>query len=250
MGYNSRRKRRRQVSARTKGIALASLVALTLGAVAFGLVREQSIIRSNAEAAATYKPSARPIPTFERAPLLMVIGDSMSAGANNEATWPELVADETGMRLKMLATGGAAYTQDTKPFINQAKDVPLLNPAVVIVAGSVNDRTSSAEKIKAAAGELYAYLEEEFPGAEVFVVGPISSSASPLEGVSDASAAIEAAAKDAGLAFWDPLGDEWLPDKSLIQGDNLHPTDEGQQQLAERLGGKLLEAGVVTEASS
>lgn len=247
MGYSSRRKRRRHFSARTKAIALASLVVVTLGAVIFGMVREQATIRANAEAAANFTPSPRPIPTFEQAPLLMVIGDSMSAGANNEATWPELVADEYGMRLKMLASGGSAYTQEAKPFIDQAKDVPLLSPAAIIVAGSVNDRASSNEEIAKAAGELYAYLGEEFPGSEVFVVGPISSSASPLEGVPAANAAIEAAAQDAGLIFWDPLGEEWLPDKSLIQEDNLHPTDEGQQQLAEQLGSKLLDAGAVTK---
>lgn len=222
-------------------IGVGCLLAVTIAAVFLVLDRWQETMRAATEAEANAAPQSIPTQTYD--PTLLVIGDSMSAGANNEVIWPELVAEKYDMSLRMLASGGAAYTQENEPFLDQAKELPLLTPAAIIVAGSVNDREARTEKLKSAASELYAYLEDEFPDSPVFIVGPISGS--HIEGVAQASDVLKSAAKDAGLPYWNPTAENWLPSMAVVQDDNLHPTDEGQRLIAEQIAEYLEEAGVV-----
>lgn len=104
----------------------------------------------------------------------------MSAGSNNETLWPDVVAREFGLRLHSPATGGAAYTQERKPFTDQAQKIEFDRPNILIVAGSVNDRAADPETLTEAATELLSALKSKYPAAHVVAVGPLGSSASSL----------------------------------------------------------------------
>lgn len=234
---------RKKRNTRTPLILLIALGAILAGAVAFGFVQNSATLAANAQAAREYvpEPIAPPPPPVH---VIAVLGDSMTAGSKNEVLWPNVTSKELGVKVLLKATGGSAYTQERKPLIDQAKDAAKLQPSVVIIAGSINDRKSAPEAISAAASEVYAYLKQALPNSRVAIVGPFWDIA-PVPGVHEANAAIKSAAESAGLPFWDAISEGWLPDPSLIQEDGLHPTDAAQQLLGEKMAAKITESGIL-----
>lgn len=175
---------------------------------------------------------------------LVVMGDSMTAGSKNTVIWPKIFADTNNMQLELLASGGAAYTQPRKPLMDQAKKAVSLRPSVIVVAGGANDRKTSGAETLAAATDVLAYLKQAAPEATVLVVGPLANGSSDDPGFGVASDAVRSAAAATGLPFLDAFGEAWLPDHSVIQTDNVHATDEGQQMIAEKLQNKVADMGL------
>jgi lysophospholipase L1-like esterase len=169
-------------------------------------------------------------------PRLAVIGDSYSAGSNNGVTWPDLLAQKRGWSVQNAAIGGSGYVaggEDAFPF-RAGYVAEATTPDLILVVGSRNDK-DEPEKIRGAATTLFADLKQKAPQAQVVVIGPIWDSTAPPAGVLRANAETRAAAEAAGLPFVDALPLGWLNDSALIQPDGVHPTDAGQQVLADRI---------------
>ena len=183
------------------------------------------------EPAAAYVPVAP-----ERLPRLAVIGDSYSAGANNKVKWPTLLAKSRGWYVNNVASGGTGYVADPETsFPTKGGQATEKDPDIVIVAGSRNDQYAPRAAVYAAATGLYAELKEKAPQAQIVVIGPMWDSSAPTPGVIEANIATRDAAAAAGLPFLDALAGNWLADRSLVQADNTHPTDDGQRVIFERI---------------
>lgn len=237
------RKRRTRSGRRLPNILLAVLGLALVAGLGFVFVDHNATIAANERAAREYvpEPIAPPPPPVH---VIAALGDSMTAGSKNEVIWPTVASEKLGVDVIVKATGGSAYTQERKPLIDQAKLAAVSHPSVIVIAGSIDDRKSSSEAIKAAASEVYAYLKQELPNTRVIVVGPFWDIA-PVPGVREANAATKAAAEAAGLPFWDAIAENWLLDRALIQEDGLHPTDAGQQVIAEKMAAKISETGIL-----
>ena len=224
------------MSSRVQAVAVvvaAVVVAVVIGAWALVVepAQQQSVA---ARAAATATPAAAPTPTRKPAPRIAVIGDSYSAGTDNELLWHHVVANRLPATVTDLSLGGAGYTVPSRDFAAQASKLPQ-DTDLVIVAGSRNDQYTP-EAVGPAASKLFAGIKSKAPKARIVVVGPIWDSSEPSAGAVAANARVRASAESAGLSFIDALAEDWLGDPGLIQSaDGVHATDEGQRVLGEHI---------------
>ncbi|GGG09355.1 hypothetical protein GCM10007304_24280 [Rhodococcoides trifolii] len=189
-------------------------------------------------------PPAAPV-TVVSAPAqaaVAVIGDSFSAGSDNDVVWPEVLAERYGWGLENASQGGAGYVAGDGvlgTFTDQV-DAVVANPVdVVLVVGSENDVDADPSAVGVAASDLYRRLELEAPSARVVVIGPIWSVGDPPPELTPVGDAVRSAAESAQLSYVDPLPLRWLADPTLIQDDGDHPTDAGQAQLADDIADAL-----------
>lgn len=167
-------------------------------------------------------------------PTIVVIGDSYSSGfGENETSWPEIVAAETGHTVASAAVPMSGYAVPERPFSDQLARVADLDPDVVIIAGSRNDR-SRLDQFPNAAMTLWDAAAIEFPRAEIIVIGPMWDATDAPADVLDMDSRMAAAAGADSLAY--VSGVDWLAGKNdLMQADNMHPDDEAQRLLADRI---------------
>jgi lysophospholipase L1-like esterase len=132
---------------------------------------------------------------------------------------------------------------------------PALDPDLVIIQGSINDRASGASGYREAVTAAWDALAATYPDATIVVLGP-----APHElPVGGATARIDQdlAALAGGRGWWyiSPVQAEWITDQNylaVIDVDlgNLHPSTDGHRYLAEKVAAALAELMVapVTEA--
>ncbi|WP_164874145.1 SGNH/GDSL hydrolase family protein [Rhodococcus spongiicola] len=190
--------------------------------------------------AGTYTPNTGVGPNDPEAPTarLAVIGGSYSAGVGNTVAWPQLLAEKRGWQLDNVATEGTGYTvsgPDGEAAFPTKVDAATANsPDIIIVAGSRNDQTIPGD-VEPIASAMFSDLKAKAPNATIVVIGPMWDSSEPSYAVEVANEGTRLAAEAAGLPFVDALELSWLDSPELIQDDSVHPTDDGQHVLAERI---------------
>ncbi|WP_162893316.1 SGNH/GDSL hydrolase family protein [Microbacterium halotolerans] len=118
---------------------------------------------------------------------------------------------------------------------------PALDPDLVVVQGSINDRRLGADGYRGAVVEAWDALADRFPDAQMLVLGP----APQVLPVEKATARIDRdlaeLAEVRGWPYVSPIADEWItPDNYLDvidtseQGSD-HPSDAGHRFLAEQV---------------
>ncbi|MGB3769871.1 MAG: SGNH/GDSL hydrolase family protein [Rhodococcus sp. (in: high G+C Gram-positive bacteria)] len=180
---------------------------------------------------------------MDRQVRVSVIGDSFSAGQDNDVVWPDVLAEEHGIRVANVSLGGSGYVAGDDYLGTFADQVALATeerPSVILVVGSENDVDADPDDVLTNAEDLYDGLRRRSPDARIVVIGPIWTGGPVAESMWDVDAAVEAAATSAGLEFVDTLDKGWLADPTLIQEDGDHPTDEGQYLLAGHIDDALV----------
>jgi acyl-CoA thioesterase-1 len=177
-------------------------------------------------------PSSSPQAT---GPLLVVIGDSYSEGFDNSVVWPELFADARGYRLDNLSHTGTGYVNEGRmnTFGERIAEAEVLDPSIIMFAGSRNDILFAAEDVRVAAEQAFEAARDRFPEARLIAIGPIWDSSEPSALVREINDAVAAAAAAREVEFIDALAANWLQDPAVIHFDGIHATDEGQQDLAD-----------------
>lgn len=182
---------------------------------------------------------------------VLVFGDSWTYGS--AASVPTLgyayvLAELTGWTTVVDGVRGSGYL---KPGIDgpdygtriAALDADL-DPDLVIVQGSINDRRLPAEGYREAVDAAWDRLRERFPRARVVVLGP----APQVLPVQKATARIDRdLAKLAARRGWwylSPVRDGWITAADYADvidtgAGNNHPSTEGHRYLAERLAAAL-----------
>ncbi|WP_176445645.1 SGNH/GDSL hydrolase family protein [Blastococcus mobilis] len=218
-------------------------------------------VRSTSAAAPT-TPAAEPTADAppvaespEAPPVLAVYGDGYTTGSSlggqGAQGWPALVAQRLGADLRQAAVSMAGYaavgvTGETFPDLVAANPVP--DADVVIVFGSRNDTGSSLAAVERSATETLATLRANSPEAQLLVIGPAWSNASPPADLDDLSDAVERAATAVGAAYVDPLTEGWFAESAtLIADDGISPTDDGHAYLADQIT-PLVESALTTLA--
>lgn len=191
--------------------------------------------------APTPAPAATSSPAVAtRTPVLAVYGDGYTAGSTlggqGAKNWAALVAQQLGADLRVNAVSLAGYvsqgtTGQTFPQLVAAHPVP--DADVIVVFGSRNDDGKSPSAVGQAAAQTFAGVRASAPHAQLVVIGPAWSNASPPADLSAVSAAVKSAATAAGATYVDPLSGGWFATPaSLIASDGVSPTDAGDAYLA------------------
>lgn len=198
---------------------------------------------------------------------VVILGDSFAQGTGaypGSATgtfvnFGQIAAEIIGYRdVHVVGVGGTGYLNTglagayVKFRDRLATDVFPTRPALVIVAGGINDDAFSPSAIRAEADLLFAAIHAGLPVAQIVVVGPWSSSGNPPAARLLNRDAIKTAALAAGLPFIDPIADYWVTGTghvgdeqhdgnadTWIGPDGTHPTVIGYARLGALLGTAL-----------
>jgi hypothetical protein len=169
-------------------------------------------------------------------PMIAVVGDSFTAGRNNQVVWPTLVAQRTGWSVANFAQPEAGFSVDDQgghAYSYQVARAEQVHPRAVVVMSGVADAPAAfTGAVAAAAADAIGKIE--LMGVEALVVGPIWYGTDIPEAIRSLSDEIHKAADDAGVPFLDALDPPWLTTDQM-QADLGGATDEGQSVIADKV---------------
>ncbi|WP_239525616.1 SGNH/GDSL hydrolase family protein [Microbacterium sp. B35-30] len=219
-----------------------------------------------AEGDAAVAASVPPAPlVLEEGARVLVFGDSWVYGS--AATVPTLgfayrLADELGVETVVAGVRGSGYL---KPGLDgpaygeriAALD-PALDPDLVIVEGSINDRRLYPAGYRDAVTAAWDALEARYPDAAIVILGP-SPQVLPVE---DPTSSIDRDLSELAAArgWWyiSPIADEWITTANYLDVIDTgpigrdHPSTDGHAYLAARVADAVeameLQPAIVADA--
>jgi lysophospholipase L1-like esterase len=176
------------------------------------------------------------------APLVSFIGDSWTdgTGATDKVGYAYLTGRQLGWAHRVLGVGGSGYVRGgagNVPFDERILPAVSGNPDVVVIQGSINERsTPSPELAAAVADTLNRLVRAAGPDTAVVVLGASHVPGVPVEYVDKVNDVVRAEAAQRGLPFVDVAAEVWSdPADPSIWADPYHVNDAGAQQIAARL---------------
>jgi lysophospholipase L1-like esterase len=221
-----------------------------------------AVAEGNAAVAASVPPA--PL-VLEEGARVLVFGDSWVYGS--AATVPTLgfayrLADELGVETVVDGVRGSGYL---KPGLDgpaygeriAALD-PALEPDLIIVEGSINDRRLYPEGYRDAVTAAWDALEARYPDAAIVILGP-SPQVLPVESPTrsiDTDLAELAAAR--GWWYISPIAEDWITTANYLDVIDTgpigrdHPSTDGHAYLAARVADAIeameLQPAIVADA--
>jgi len=243
-----------RASRRLPAWAVGLLAALAVAVIVAVLWRPWStpaaMIAAGADAAAGGAIVPDPI-DLPDAPTVLVFGDSWTYGS--AASVPSLgyayvLADLTGWRTVVDGVRGSGYLKpgtDGPDFGTRIAALdPALDPDLIIIQGSINDRRLHPGGYRDAVGAAWDALAQTYPRAAIVVLGPAPQvlPVEPSTGAIDRDLADLAAQR--GWWYISPIADGWITSENYLDvidtgvGRN-HPSTAGHRYLAERLAAAI-----------
>lgn len=194
-------------------------------------------------------PAVAPAPlTLPDRPRVLIFGDSWtygSAASDPASGYAHVVGRALGWDTVVDGVRGSGYLKPGWDGGSYGERIaaldPELDPDLVIVQGSINDRRLPAEGYREAVSAAWDELAGRYPHAAIVVLGP----APQVLPVEPATARIDrdlaALAGERGWWYISPLAEGWItPDNyvSVIDTSDIgrdHPSTDGHAFLAERL---------------
>jgi len=206
-----------------------------------------------AEGDAGAPASVPPAPlVLEDGARVLVFGDSWVYGS--AATVPTLgfaylLADDLGVETVVDGVRGSGYL---KPGLDgpaygeriSALD-PALDPDLIIVEGSINDRKAYPDGYRDAVTAAWDALAARYPDAQIVILGP-SPQVLPVESATrriDAELGELAAAR--GWWYVSPIAEDWITEANYLDIIDTgpigrdHPSTDGHAYLADRVAGAI-----------
>lgn len=247
---------------RTTTILVA--LAATVAAVALGVWRpwipapiESPVLASEEIVAVAPTPFALP-----ENPRVLVFGDSWTYGS--AASTPTLgyayvLAELLDGETIVDGVRGSGYLKpglDGPAFGERIAALdPALDPDLVIIQGSINDREQGAEGYREAVTAAWDALSATYPEAAIVVLGPAPHILPVEAGTARIDEDLAALTGARGWWYISPVQAEWITalnyrDVIDIDPGNRHPSTGGHRYLAEKVAAALadIEAAPVTEA--
>lgn len=249
---------------RKRTTALIVMLTMSLSAVALGIWRpwvpaalDAPILASDEVVSVAPAPLALP-----EHPHVLVFGDSWTYGsAASEPTlgYAYVLADLLDGETVVDGVRGSGYLKpgvDGPAFGERIGALdPALDPDLVIIQGSINDRAHGAEGYREAVTAAWDALAATYPGAAIVVLGPAPHILPVEDGTARIDQDLAALASARGWWYVSPVQEEWITaynyrDVIDIDPGNRHPSTEGHRYLAEKVAAALsdLAAAPVTEA--
>jgi len=171
---------------------------------------------------------------------IAVVGDSYSAGRNNQVVWPTLLAQRTGWSVANFAQPDAGFVVDERgghAFSYQVARAEQVHPrAVVIMTGAADAEVAFTGAVTQGAADAIGKVK--LSGVRPLIVGPTWYGTRIPEAVRSLSDQVRKAADDAGVPFLNALDPPWLTTDQM-QADLGGATDEGQSVIADKIAAWL-----------
>jgi lysophospholipase L1-like esterase len=230
--------------------ALAALICLA-GCAA----PAESKAHADASTAASGRPAAR-----ATAPVVMILGDSYTAGLPDVAPEQTFAAD-AARRLRWQAviaghygsgfvTPGRAHKTFAALFAEQLAWRPA--PDMIVVSGGHNDWPHPYEQVRNAARQLLTEINTRWPASRLVLMGPLWGSDPPAKAL-QVRDALEEVAEELRVPFIDPLAEQWITGDihsgignapEYIRHDGTHPNAVGNRYFADRFIADLRKLGL------
>ncbi|GAA4471185.1 SGNH/GDSL hydrolase family protein [Rhodococcus olei] len=165
-----------------------------------------------------------------------VVGDNYTAGVQNRAVWPTLMAQRTGWEVSNFALPGTGYVADGaggQAFTYQVDRARAAAPDVILVFGGLED-TGLPETGSVSVGATDAINKIVLGGERALIIGPPWYQAPAPAAVTGVSDAVGEVARAAGAPYLDAAHPPLLT-TDLMQADLSWPSDAGQAVLADRI---------------
>lgn len=244
-------------SARPRSRTVWAVSAISAAVVALALT---AFLRPWAAPTATPVAAAAGPVAANDAPLLalppqarvLVFGDSWtygSAASDPSLGYAYVIAKRTGWTTIVDGVRGSGYLKpgiDGPAFGDRIAALdPTLDPDLVIVQGSINDRKQGAEGYRDAVNAAWDALAATYPDARIVVLGP-APQVLPIETETariDRDLADLAAAR--GWWYLSPIAEQWITDANYLEVIDTsatgrdHPSTAGHAYLADRLAADI-----------
>lgn len=178
-------------------------------------------------------------------PSVTFIGDSWTEGYGATALrgYAVLTGEQLGWRYEVLGVGGSGYDVKGRgsTFAERIDRAVSTHPDVIVVQGSLNERTSRPASLRPAARDTLERLRAAAgPDTKILVVGASYTPGTPSATINWINGLVRDGAVAAGLTFVNPAVQEWTnPADKRIWSDPNHPNDAGYQLIADHLEGLL-----------
>jgi len=180
--------------------------------------------------------------TTPDAPFVSFIGDSWTegTGATDEVGYAHRTGRLLGWKHRVLGVGGSGYVRggsDDVPFDERILPAVSGSPDVVVVQGSINERSTPSPELAAAVADMLGRLVRAAgPDTAVVVLGASHVPGVPDREVDRVNDVVRSRAARLGLRFVDVALEVWSdPADPSIWADPSHVNDVGARQIAARL---------------
>jgi lysophospholipase L1-like esterase len=177
-----------------------------------------------------------------------VIGDSYTTGTDEGGLGPKAwtarawqTLAQRGVRnaADVAAEGRAGYGvpgDHGSVFEDLTARAVKPDDVLVVFFGSRNDQGVDPGLLAERARDTFDLARRLAPSARFLVIGPPWPTADVPDSMLQIRDVLNTAARAAGAAFVDPIGDRWFVDRpDLIGADGVHPNDAGHAYLAEKI---------------
>jgi lysophospholipase L1-like esterase len=177
-----------------------------------------------------------------------VIGDSYTTGTDEGGlgpnawtarAWQTLSARGVRIAAAVAAEGKAGYAvpgDHSSMFEDLTARAVKPDDVLVVFFGSRNDQGVDPGLLIERARNAFVLARRFAPSAMFLVIGPPWPTAAVPDSMLMVRDVLNAAARAAGAAFVDPIGDRWFVGRpDLIGPDGVHPNDSGHQYLADKI---------------
>ena len=247
---------------RVSGLVIAVL--LVIAALAIGVLRPWAPLPAAAPVGAGEEPAAiAPAPLLlPENPRILVFGDSWTYGA--AATEPTLgyayvLAELLGGETVVDGVRGSGYLKpglDGPAFGERIAALdPALDPDLVIIQGSINDRAQGAAGYREAVTAAWDVLASLYPDAQIVVLGPAAHELPVGAGTARIDADLGDLAAARGWWYISPVAEKWITEQNYLDVIDVdlgrkHPSTDGHRYLAEKVAAAISEltSAPVTEA--
>ncbi|WP_460784822.1 SGNH/GDSL hydrolase family protein [Microbacterium tumbae] len=212
-----------------------------------------------ADQAAAIAPAPLALPEH---PTVLVFGDSWtygSAATVRTQGYAYVLADLLDGTTIVNGVRGSGYLKpgiDGPAFGERIAALdPSLDPDLVIIQGSINDREQGEEGYRDAVDAAWDALAATYPEATIVVLGPAPHALPVSAGTARIDRDLSELAAARGWWYISPLARDWITEANYLDVIDVeigrrHPSTEGHRYLAEQLAAALdeLAAAPVTEA--
>jgi len=195
-------------------------------------------------APATVAPSATK-------PVAVAIGDSIMKGfgLSPSEAWPALLAASNNWTLTNLACDGAGFGAIGDPgecdsdFAGLVSEAVALQPTLILISGSSNDLGIDDETLVVQTDAVVAALRAALPTATIVGISTVWNDTDTPTQIDAINAQVRQAMTQVNGVYLD-IGQPLSGHRDWLQGDDVHPTVEGQQVLATAIDTAVREANL------
>jgi lysophospholipase L1-like esterase len=181
-------------------------------------------------------------------PRILVFGDSWtygSAASTPTLGYAYLLADRLNADVVVAGVRGSGYLKpgiDGGSFGERIAELdPALDPDLVILQGSINDRRLPAEGYREAVDAAWDALSARYPGASIVVLGPAPQVLPVERPTARIDGDLAALAAQRGWWYVSPITEGWITPANYLDVIDTgevgrdHPSTDGHAYLADRV---------------